>query len=153
MEMMDLHSMPDPLRNSACPDPAEMLDHLEDVLGDARLTTQEKRALLASWASDANTVPHIPSLRQLPDGSIVNVGDILRALKALYGMGETDAAGKSRTTLWTRPFTRRRLELRTWSRCGREPDDDDPPSCPAHAAIRPKGGGGAAFACAERVPA
>ena len=110
--------------------------------------------MLASWASDANAVPHIPSLRQLPDGSIVNVDDILRALKTLDGPSDTNTVGEGGTVLSTQPFIRRRVGLRTWSRyrLGRD-DDDDPPPCPAYAAIRPKSGGGAAFACAEPVPA
>ena len=57
--------------------------HPDDVLKDWRLTADEKRCLLAAWACDTNAVPHIPSLRQLPDGSIVNVDEILDALESL----------------------------------------------------------------------
>ena len=153
MEMTDLLSSPDTRRENERPDRVEMSGQLKDVLGDRGLTTLEKRAVLASWASDANAVPHIPSLRQLPDGSAVNVRDILRALKALDESDETVTARKSRTLLWLRPTPRRNLDLRRWTRYGRGSDDDDPPPCPAYAAIPPKGGGGAAFACAEVVPA
>ena len=63
--------------------PFEVFGHPQQVLEDFRLTTPEKRAVLAAWASDANAVSHLPALRQLPDGSIVKLDDILRALKAL----------------------------------------------------------------------
>ena len=63
----------------------EMFGHLDHILTDTRLTSQAKRELLASWASDANAVPHIPWLRQLPDGSLgktVRAGSASRALLA-----------------------------------------------------------------------
>lgn len=131
----------------------KLFGHPGEVVDDPDLSTHEKRALLASWASDANAVPHVPSPRQLPDGSIVRVDEILRALKALDR--GADAAPGQATPLWQRPFGRRRgLALRPWARYGRKPDDDDdPPPCPACAAIPPKRGGGAAFAFPETAAA
>lgn len=35
-----------------------------ELLVDARLSDDDKRALLASWASDANAVPHLPTHRE-----------------------------------------------------------------------------------------
>ncbi|WP_431015306.1 hypothetical protein [Bradyrhizobium pachyrhizi] len=55
-----------------------------EVVRDSRLSLAEKRALLASWASDANAVASSPALRA-PKGlkSPVPVSDILEALRAL----------------------------------------------------------------------
>ena len=40
--------------------PFEVFGHPQQVLEDFRLTTPEKRAVLAAWASDANAVSHLP---------------------------------------------------------------------------------------------
>ena len=147
--MTDLQSFPDTYRQYEHPDLApDVFGQPDDVLNSPRLTPQEKRAVLASWASDMHAVPHVPSLRQLPDGSIIKVDDILRALKALDERVDLGSAGGSCVPLWQRSFKRRRTwDLRKFSRYGRRPDDDDePPPCPAIAATRPKSGGGAAFA-------
>lgn len=118
-----------------------------DVLTDTRLSDDEKRALLASWATDANAVPHLPTLRQLPNGSIVKVADILKPLKALDSRAGRDPDN--------RRFVRRRDRDRVgrgwFKRTNRNDDDDDPPPCPAYAAVRPKSGGGAAFNFPEPV--
>jgi hypothetical protein len=59
-------------------------EHPRDVLADSRLTKDEKRALLASWASDAAAVPSQPRLRRLPGShKLVSIDDILSALDAL----------------------------------------------------------------------
>ncbi|MGF6309721.1 hypothetical protein ABIB82_004282 [Bradyrhizobium sp. i1.8.4] len=57
-----------------------------DVVRDSRLSLTEKRAILASWASDASAVASNPVLRA-PRGlkSPVPVSDILEALRALDG--------------------------------------------------------------------
>lgn len=129
-----------------------MHGHPDEVLTDQRLTLHEKRALLASWASDANAVAHLPRLRQLPDGSILSVDEILRALRSLDASIEPER--KSPVAVWRPPFNRRRRSSwRIWSRDGRGPDDDDPPPCPAIVAVGPRSGGGAAFALAEPVEA
>jgi hypothetical protein len=131
----------------------EVFGHPYDVVDHPNLSSDEKRALLASWASGANAVPHMPSLRQLPDGSIVKVDDILRALKALDERCDIIAGPGNRTARWQLPFKRRRGTWpRSWPGHGRD-DDDDPPPCPAAAALRPKDGGGAAFACPEPLAA
>jgi len=56
-----------------------------DVLADPHTTVQEKRAILASWASDACTVEAVPKLRRLPSAPIVRFDDIMEALKKLDG--------------------------------------------------------------------
>lgn len=115
---------------------------------DAGLPDDEKRALLASWASDANAVPHLPTLRQLPDGSIVRVADILRSLTGLDARtGELPAQRNSFKVCQKKPG-------RWWfSPNDRNDDDDDPPPCPAYAAVPPKSGGGAAFEVPEPIAA
>lgn len=57
--------------------------HPNDVVEDATLTLDDKRRLLASWASDANAVSDRPSLRQLGNGAQVSVRAIVDALKML----------------------------------------------------------------------
>jgi hypothetical protein len=64
--------------------PARAFAHPRDVVADADLTVNEKRAVLASWASDACAVEAAPALRQPPGvpGS-VSVDEILEALRSL----------------------------------------------------------------------
>jgi hypothetical protein len=64
--------------------PAQAFQHPDDVVSDPDLTLNEKRAILASWASDACAVEAAPALRR-PVGSArpVAVDDILAALRAL----------------------------------------------------------------------
>src|ERR1700684_146639 len=57
--------------------------HPDDVAGDPDLPLAEKRALLASWISDARAVENAPSLRRLDSGAVVEVDAILRALVLL----------------------------------------------------------------------
>jgi hypothetical protein len=121
-----------------------------EVLADPVLTREEKRALLASWASDAHAVPGLPSMRQLDDGSLIEVDEILHALKALDAASDPGRLTKS---LWQTPPQRRsRPSLRNWARMmrrRRRDDDDDPPPSPVMAAVPPKPGSGGAFAYPE----
>ena len=120
-----------------------------NVLTDTRLSDDEKRALLASWASDANTVADCPAPRRLPDGSVVPVDHILKSLKTLDGDPHIKATERRRA------LKRLRYDVgRLWFRPKRRnDDDDDPPPCPAYAAVRPRNGGGGAFAVPEPVAA
>jgi hypothetical protein len=56
-----------------------------DVVADLGMTVQEKRAILASWASDACAVEAAPELRQPPSASVVRFDDVMDALKSLDG--------------------------------------------------------------------
>ncbi len=56
-----------------------------DVVADPDMTTQEKRAILASWASDACAVEAAPDLRRPPSAPIVRFDDVMDALKRLDG--------------------------------------------------------------------
>ena len=64
--------------------PASAFDHPQDVVRDPDLTTEEKRAILSSWASDACAVESHPAMR-LPPGAKQPVGfdDIVDALRSL----------------------------------------------------------------------
>src|SRR3954469_16640058 len=63
--------------------PAQAFAHPSEVVNDPDLTLNEKRAILASWASDVCAVEATPALRKTPGGSTVTFDDILDALKAL----------------------------------------------------------------------
>jgi hypothetical protein len=64
--------------------PAQAFEHPRDVIGDADLTLNEKRAILASWASDACAVEAAPALRCAPGvDRPVPIDEILEALRAL----------------------------------------------------------------------
>lgn len=64
--------------------PAVGFAHPLDVLKDPDLDAAEKRAVLSSWASDANAPSSQPTLRQLPGAEeAVPLNDILEALRRL----------------------------------------------------------------------
>jgi hypothetical protein len=62
---------------------AAIYTHPSDVTNNPELTTAKKRAILASWISDARAVENAPSLRQLDSGAVVEVDAILQALVLL----------------------------------------------------------------------
>ncbi len=63
--------------------PANAFGHPSEILKDPDLTVNEKRAILASWASDACAVEAAPDLRTSPQGAPVHFDDIMDALRAL----------------------------------------------------------------------
>jgi hypothetical protein len=63
--------------------PAQAFKHPNEVLDDPDLTPNEKRAILASWASDACAIEAAPALRRGPKGSTVRFDDIMEALRTL----------------------------------------------------------------------
>jgi hypothetical protein len=63
--------------------PAQAFAHPLDVVRDADLTLNEKRAVLASWASDACAVETTPELRQMPGCRSIRFDDIMDALRLL----------------------------------------------------------------------
>ena len=65
--------------------PARAYGHPREVVADTDLTLNEKRAILASWASDACAVEAAPELREVPDGPLVRYDDIMDALRTLDG--------------------------------------------------------------------
>jgi hypothetical protein len=119
---------------------AAIYTHPDEVTGDPKLTTAEKRAVLASWISDARAVENAPSLRRLDSGSVVEVEDIRRALVLL---DELTSMGNFNHLP---PAGRRHGVVSRWLRRVGPPnrsndnDDDDPPPAPAGFGIpfRPK---------------
>jgi hypothetical protein len=61
--------------------PARAFKHPSNVVDDPDLTLNEKRAILASWASDACAIEAAPSLRAVPGGTQpVRFDDVMDAL-------------------------------------------------------------------------
>lgn len=75
--------------------PATRFEHPRDVLRHTGLTTAEKRAILASWASDASAIASCPSLRS-PAGlkKPVSIDEILEALCELDSGPRNPPGGK-----------------------------------------------------------
>jgi hypothetical protein len=65
--------------------PAGAFRHPSEVVQDKDLTLNEKRAILASWASDACAVEAAPELRQPTKGAPIRFDDIMDALRKLDG--------------------------------------------------------------------
>lgn len=83
--------------------PSEAFSHPRDVLKDPDLTLNEKRAILASWASDACAIEAAPALRASAAGPPVKFDDIMDALRTL------DSAEGARDSAEMRRKARRRL--------------------------------------------
>jgi hypothetical protein len=72
-----------------CLRPAVGFDHPRDVLKDPHLSLIDKRAILASWASDASSVQDEPGLRWLLGApEPVPLDDVLEALQRLDRLGD-----------------------------------------------------------------
>nr|WP_287329662.1 hypothetical protein [Mesorhizobium sp.] len=79
-------------------DPARHFDHPRDVLADATIDVDEKRAILSSWASDACAVESMPALRKPPGAKApIAFEEIMDALQALDGAGPSQGAGAGRS--------------------------------------------------------
>jgi len=65
--------------------PARSYTHPNEVVADTGLSLNEKRAVLASWASDACAIQTAPELGQQGNGPPVSFDDIMEALKLLDG--------------------------------------------------------------------
>lgn len=85
--------------------PANAFAHPLDVVRDKDLTLNEKRAILASWASDACAVEAAPELRITPVGRTVRWDDIMDALRMLDAQADIPRRGRSR---WRKFGARRR---------------------------------------------
>jgi hypothetical protein len=128
--------------------------HPSDVANDPNLTNKEKKAILASWISDARAVENArPSLRQLDSGAVVEVDAIRRALVLLDDLAPGVRGDCERLP----PSGRRRgLVSRLLRRVGpasANDNDDDPPPAPAGFGVpfRPKPLSPAHGACFERA--
>lgn len=109
-----------------------LLGHPDDVRRHPGVSVAEKREILARWASDAHALENAPSLRQLDDGSVVEIDDILQALRTLDEEVGSAAAGNA----VRKAHARRRGTFlsRLQNARRRRDDDDDPPPCPASSA-------------------
>jgi hypothetical protein len=63
--------------------PAQAFGHPSEVVKDPDLTLNEKRAILASWASDVCAIEAAPEFRQSANGPPVRFNEIMDALKTL----------------------------------------------------------------------
>jgi hypothetical protein len=63
--------------------PSQVFELPSEVVNDPDLSLNEKRAMLASWASDACAVEAAPTLRNGPNGRVVEFDEIMDALRAL----------------------------------------------------------------------
>lgn len=75
--------------------PGTVFDHPREVLTHPSLSISEKRAILASWASDASAISSCPALRA-PAGLLtpVTIDEILEALCELDGEPRRPPGGK-----------------------------------------------------------
>jgi hypothetical protein len=107
--------------------PAQAFGHPREVVNDPDLTLNEKRAILASWASDACAVEAAPALRYVPGGKqTVSIDEILEALRALDKEARGEAGGASGYRRQIRRGWMERL------RANRRVGGDDPRSGPAN---------------------
>ncbi|NKM16014.1 hypothetical protein GFL85_34700 [Rhizobium laguerreae] len=64
--------------------PARHFNHPREVLAAEEIGKQEKRAILASWASDMFAIESVPALRHYPGtAEAVSYDEIIQALKYL----------------------------------------------------------------------
>jgi hypothetical protein len=101
--------------------PAQAFAHPLEVIRDPDLTLNEKRAILASWASDACAVEAAPTLRCAPaSGRLIQFDDIIAALQML----DREASNQHKP----RPHYRRVLNRRVpgvFGRTSEGPSGDD----------------------------
>jgi hypothetical protein len=82
--------------------PAQAFSHPADVVNDPDLTLNEKRAILASWASDACAVPEF-RCAPVNGGRPVAFDDVMDALRAL------DARDTETSSRYHRVMRKRRI--------------------------------------------
>jgi hypothetical protein len=83
--------------------PFQAFEHPSEVVNDPDLTLNEKRAILASWASDACAIEAVPTLRCLPGGKRpVHFDEVMDALRAL-----DEEARRTRRTAGNRRVARK----------------------------------------------
>jgi hypothetical protein len=113
--------------------PGDVFRHPREVLAHPLLSRAEKRAILASWASDVCALENAPGLRCLTGcrAEPVPVDAVLAVLADL----DRDASRNTGARPTTKLSPRRRpraIGRPGWPlRPGRRDDDDEPPPCPA----------------------
>jgi hypothetical protein len=89
--------------------PARSYDRPTDVLADADLAVDERRAILSSWASDACAVESAPALRRSPFARApVTFDEIMDALVQLDA--QASRAGPSQVGRSRRPASPMEME-------------------------------------------
>ncbi|WP_245930763.1 hypothetical protein [Methylobacterium radiodurans] len=116
--------------------PGDVFRQPREVLEHPQLTLGEKRAILASWASDACALENAPGLRCLSGcrAEPVPVDAVLAALARLDCAAAAPPARREPPRRRLRGFSKLHRTLRP----RRRDDDDDPPPCPAAAMPRPR---------------
>ena len=130
--------------------PGDVFRHPREVLSHPMLSPVDKRAILASWASDACVLEGAPGMRCLVGSRAepVSVDAVLAALGELDREVRRTGPPAARAA----PRRLRRLtDLHRYVRPRRRDDDDDPPPCPVGVMPRPKTPPSAAIAVA--IPA
>ena len=88
--------------------PAEAFEHPSHVVDDPDLTLNEKRAILASWASDACAPEAAPHLRCAPGGKQpVLFDDVMEALRTLDKQANEKDSARYRCVLRPSRFENR----------------------------------------------
>jgi hypothetical protein len=78
-------------------EPSRFYAHPNNVLVDQRLSPSEKRAVLASWASDECAVDSMPTLRIAPwSPTAVTFDDVMEALQKLDRETDRQSLTKSK---------------------------------------------------------
>jgi hypothetical protein len=94
--------------------------HSGEVVGDHGLTLADKRALVASWASDVLAAEDRPSLRRSGNGAVIRVDDIMAALSSL----DVDEFRDEKWLALSKSFARRPRRPTSRRRSLRLNDDD-----------------------------
>jgi len=88
--------------------PAQAFEHPSHVVNDPDLTLNEKRAILASWASDACAPEAAPHLRCAPGGKQpVLFDDVMEALRTLDKQANEKGSARYRRVLRRSRFENR----------------------------------------------
>jgi hypothetical protein len=99
--------------------PSKAFGHPLDVVRNPDMTAAEKRAVLASWASDACAIESNPALRAATIGNVVSYDDIIDALQLL------DVERSSETVTYTFERRQRRRRWTKWKDSGGPSGDGD----------------------------
>lgn len=100
--------LPDPAPAAISPSQLLHFRHPRDVLAAEHIDKDDKRAVLASWASDQFAVEAMPTLRHYPGTECaVSYDEILDALKALDDVRPArQASGAARRPLCSKVVSR-----------------------------------------------
>jgi len=94
-----------------------------EVARDCSLSPNEKREILASWASDARSIKDHPAYRLIESGQIVPLDEILKALVRLDDESQVQTAH-----LWS---DQKKDDESKPDEIDNDDPDDDPPPVPA----------------------